>query len=87
MMISPLAKDSGLVPHSEIREGTAKGEVIMRKRLNNQRKGNILRVGAWNAGNLNVVGKLENLKREMQRLDLDLVGVSAVKWKEDRDFW
>lgn len=72
-----------IIPPTHLGHGTVKREVNMRKRLNNHRKGNILRVRAWNVRGLNVVGKLENTKREMLRLNLDTVRVSEVKQKKD----
>lgn len=50
-------------------------------------KHNILRVGAWNVRSLNRTGRLENLKREMDRMKLDIVGISEVRWQEEQDFW
>ena len=47
----------------------------------------IIRIGCWNVRSLNITGKLENLKKEMERLKMDIVGISEVKWKEDNDFW
>ena len=35
---------------------------------------------------LNRVSKLENLKREMDRLKLDIVGISEVRWQDEQDF-
>ncbi|XKL59324.1 hypothetical protein PGB90_000340 [Kerria lacca] len=38
-------------------------------------------------GTLNEVGKLENLKKEMERMSMDVIGISEVRWPEDCDFW
>ena len=54
--------------------------------INNKKKG-IIRVGTWNVRSMNGVGRLENLKREMSRLKLAIVGISEVRWKEENDFW
>jgi len=55
--------------------------------LKDKNKRSILRIGEWNVRSLNKVGRLEDLKREMSKLDLDLVGISEVKWREGKDFW
>ena len=44
-------------------------------------------MGTWNVRSLNGVGRLENLKREMRRLNLAIVGISEVRWNEENDFW
>ncbi|XKL69414.1 hypothetical protein PGB90_007183 [Kerria lacca] len=44
-------------------------------------------VGTWNVRTLNEVGKLKNLKKEMERMSLDVIGISEVRWPEDCDFW
>ena len=53
----------------------------------NKKKKSIFRIGTWNVRSMNGVGRLENLKREMSRLNLAIVGVSEVRWKEENDFW
>ena len=77
MMASSRVKFSGgkLVPHSDLRAGTTREEVISKVNPN------ILRVGAWNVRSLKGRGRLEYLKREMNRLDLDVVGISEVRWE------
>ena len=52
-----------------------------------KRKSDILRIGAWNVRSLLGSGRLENLEREMDRLRLDLVGISEMRWQEEQDFW
>ena len=36
---------------------------------------------SWNVRTLNQGGKLENLKTEMQKNDVSVLGVSEVRWK------
>ena len=38
------------------------------------------RIATWNVNTLYQVGKLENLKKEAERMKLDVVGVSEVRW-------
>ena len=40
-----------------------------------------LRIGAWNINTLYQTGKYENIKQEMKRLNLDILGLSEVRWK------
>ena len=81
MMEFSRVKYSGgkLVPHSDLRAGTAREDTSV--------KGDkMLRIGTWNVRSLRACGKLENLKMEMRRLDLDVLGISEMKWHEG-DFW
>lgn len=41
----------------------------------------ILRIGTWNVNTLFQAGKYDNLKKEMNRMKMDFVGVSEVRWK------
>ena len=45
-----------------------------------------IRVGTWNVRMMNATGKLENVKEEMQRNRLSIMGVSEVRWKDGGDF-
>src|SRR6187399_1664962 len=38
-------------------------------------------VGTWNVRTLRTRGKLENVKREMRRNKLNVLGLSEVRWK------
>ena len=45
------------------------------------RKGKIqLRCATWNVRTLYQTGKLENMKREMKRMKIDILGLSEVRW-------
>ena len=44
-----------------------------------------IRVGTWNVLTMNAMGKLENVKEEMRRNRLNIMGVSEVRWR-DGDF-
>ncbi|XKL61364.1 hypothetical protein PGB90_008421 [Kerria lacca] len=47
----------------------------------------VMRIGTRNVRTLNEVDKLENLKKEMKKLNLDITEVSAAdKWPENNDF-
>jgi hypothetical protein len=39
------------------------------------------KIGTWNVRTLNRGGKLENLKKEMQKNEVSILGVSEVRWK------
>ena len=45
-----------------------------------------MRIGTWNVRTMQKRGKLENIKREMSRNRLNILGLSEVQWKESRDF-
>jgi hypothetical protein len=39
------------------------------------------KIGTWNVRTLNRGGKLENVKKEMQKNALSILGVSEARWK------
>ncbi|GFS06673.1 craniofacial development protein 2-like [Elysia marginata] len=41
----------------------------------------IIRVGTWNIRTLLQKGKLDNVKMEMERLNINILGLSEVRWK------
>ena len=45
-----------------------------------------LRVGTWNVRSLNGIGRLEEVKREMKRNGLSILGISEVRWKGQKEF-
>ena len=45
----------------------------------------LLRIGSWNIRTMQRKGKLENIKREMNRNRLNILGLSEVRWKESKD--
>lgn len=44
-------------------------------------------IGTRNLRTILNIGKLENIKQEMMRLDKDRLGVSKVRWPGNGDFW
>src|SRR6476469_10143164 len=45
-----------------------------------------IRVGTWNVRTMNATGKLKNVKEEMRRNRLSIMGVSEVRWRDGEDF-
>jgi len=80
MMNPPGTKFSGdkIFPQSDRRAGTASDRII---------KNEVNRIESWNARSLGVCGKLENKKIEMKTLNVYILGMSEMKWKDRRDFW
>ena len=50
-----------------------------------RRKGRELGIATWNVRTMNAKGKLENIKREMQRNNINVLGLSEVRWLESED--
>ena len=41
----------------------------------------ILKIATWNVRSLNQLGKLDNVSQEMERLELNILGLAEVRWK------
>ena len=52
-------------------------------RIAKRRKKNKLRIATWNVRSLKQNGKLENVIQEMERMEIDVMGVSETFYKED----
>src|SRR5438132_876501 len=40
-----------------------------------------MKIGTWNVRTLTHLGKLDNIKLEMKRLNVNILGMSEVRWK------
>lgn len=45
-----------------------------------------MKIGTWNVRTMNRAGKLENVKEEMRRNKLNILGLSEMRWKGNGDF-
>ena len=43
-------------------------------------------VGTWNVRTLRTKGKLENVKQEMRRMKINVLGLSEIRWDDEVDF-
>ena len=69
-----------IIPHSDIREeDTGEGDIIQSK----QQKKRRLRIRAYNVKTLLQAGNLENLKEEMRRNKVDVMGISEVSQEQN----
>ena len=46
-----------------------------------------LRIATWNARTLLKAGKLENMKREMARMNINILGVCETRWTDEGDYY
>jgi exonuclease III len=67
-----------IVPQSNLRAGTASDRIIKKE---------VKGIATWNIRSPEVCDKLENIKLETKRQNIDILGMSETKWKEEGDFW
>ena len=74
MIFLPRVKYFGIkiVPRSDLRARTAPGRTTSKKISFN--------IGTWNVRTLERAGKLKNLASEMDKCELNVVGLSEVRW-------
>lgn len=79
-MTSSQAKYSGrkIIPRSDLRVGTTGEE----RNVKNWR-----RIATWNVRTMLQCGKLENLKIDMARMKIDILGLSEMRWPRAEDLW
>jgi len=61
------------------RDGHAR-QVILDRQQATVRNKNLFKIGTWNVRTMFQKGKLENIKKEMQRLQLNVLGLCEVRW-------
>uniref|UniRef100_A0A8D8RFD8 Craniofacial development protein 2 n=1 Tax=Cacopsylla melanoneura TaxID=428564 RepID=A0A8D8RFD8_9HEMI len=79
----PKSSGSKIGPQSDFREAPD----LDRGPQKDKKKQNILKLGTWNVRSLIRPGKTENLILEMERLNMDIVGISEIKLRDQRDYW
>ena len=47
---------------------------------------NTIRIGTWNVRTLYQCGKLENVKKEMTRLKINILGINETRWLKNGNF-
>lgn len=55
--------------------------------LKEKSKGKKKRLTTWNVRSLGICGKLVNLKLEIKRLNIDIIGISKLNWTRKGNFW
>jgi exonuclease III len=63
-------------------EETPRGRSYSEDHKHKQKEHHSFKVGPWNARSLNQGGKFENLKKEMQKKAMSVLGIIEVRWKD-----
>ena len=58
-----------------------KGQVTLDRQQTTVRTKNLFKIGTWNVRTMFQKGKLGNVKKEMERLKLNVLGLCEVRWK------
>ena len=64
-------------------------QVVIKQKPYNQCKTQItkkMKIGTWNVRTMNRPEKLPNIQREMNKLNLDILGLCEIRWKDCGDF-
>ena len=70
-----------LIGHQRVLASHQAGRVKLATAGKNQ-----LQIGTWNVRGLNQAGKLANICREMERLNIGVLGLSETFWKDNAEF-
>ena len=77
-----MSRDEGCVGY-KIERTDEKNRAKQKTRIAKRRKKNKLRVATWNVRSLKQNGKLENVIQEMERMEVDVMGISETFYKDD----
>lgn len=88
MAVSVIKYSGAICPQSDLRVDTfavLPCELISGDGRKKKKKKEVqtLKIGTWNVRTMNKEGKRENLEREMKKQNIDILGLSEVRWTGD----